>query len=66
MSDAKDPKPGIVHRMRRWVGGFLVSDVPHEVAACEFECREHECSHGQWETCENRRLAGNTGNTGKE
>jgi hypothetical protein len=61
MSESHDVKTGIVARMRRWIGGRIVADVPEHVAACEFECRAHECSHGKWENCEYRIQGGDPG-----
>ena len=36
-----------------WLFG-KVPQVPPDIAACEFDCRELECSQGQWERCEHR------------
>jgi len=35
-----------------------VSEVPEEIAVCEFDCSETECRSGDWQSCE-RRLQGN-------
>lgn len=48
-------------RLRRWIKGRLIQDVPEDIAACEFECRRTECHQGDWETCE-KRLRGMRGN----
>ena len=42
------------YRLRRWIKGRLIQDVPEDIAACEFECRRTECQQGKWETCEKR------------
>ncbi|UCF20889.1 MAG: hypothetical protein JSU87_05660 [Gemmatimonadota bacterium] len=33
----------------------LVEDVPPELAACEFDCREPNCRHGEWQSCQRRK-----------
>jgi hypothetical protein len=32
----------------------LISEVPEEISACEFECRKTECLMGNWLKCERR------------
>lgn len=54
MSDSSHGRKGIVAKIRLWLRGEVVEDVPPELAACEFHCRVHECLHDHWETCENR------------
>lgn len=54
MSDARKVKANLLPRIRQWVRGALVEDVPPDRAACEFDCRDLECSQGKWETCGNR------------
>jgi hypothetical protein len=54
MSDSSHGRNGIVARIRLWLRGEVVDDVPPELAACEFQCRVHECLHDKWESCENR------------
>ena len=34
--------------------GKIVSRVPDDYRACEFECRSLQCAMGDWETCEKR------------
>jgi len=41
-------------RLRRWVKGQFVQEVPEEIALCEFDCRKGQCSMHEWETCERR------------
>jgi hypothetical protein len=44
--------------MVSWLKKFfqrkIVSNVPSELAACEFNCRVGECLHSKWEQCERR------------
>jgi hypothetical protein len=40
----------------QWLMKF-VSEVPKEIAVCEFDCRKTECLMGCWEQCERRRQA---------
>lgn len=47
----------LISRLRGWVGPELVSDVPSDLAACEFECKRPECSDEKFIGCERRRLA---------
>ncbi len=54
MATFDDGRAGFLGGIRRWFRLRLVGDVPGDVARCEFECRQHECLHGQWEACENR------------
>ena len=37
----------------RWVTG-KVRPVPDDLAACEYSCRELECSQSRWKDCEHR------------
>jgi hypothetical protein len=32
----------------------LVAPVPPELETCEYDCKDRNCSVGQWKTCENR------------
>ena len=32
----------------------ISTEVPANIAACEFDCRKLECSNEEWETCPNR------------
>lgn len=54
MSDSSHGNNGIVARIRLWLRGEVVDDVPPDLAACEFQCRVDECLHDKWESCENR------------
>lgn len=47
----------LVDRVRGWVGSQVVSDVPDDIAACEFECKRPECSDEKFIGCERRRRA---------
>jgi hypothetical protein len=50
----KEVRLSYFRRLRRWIKGRWIQDVPEDIAACEFECRRLECRQGDWETCENR------------
>jgi len=39
---------------RRFVTDHIIAEVPDEIAACEFECHEAECSGEKWERCQRR------------
>lgn len=65
MSNANEPKAGFGARLRKWFRIRLVADVPEGMAACEFNCRRLECTHGEWETCP-RRLSGGAYLKGRE
>jgi len=41
-------------RLWQWIRGNWISEVPGEMAVCEFECREGECQAGDWESCDRR------------
>ena len=40
----------------RWLA-TLISEVPEEISACEFDCRERECRMGDWSQCVRRQQA---------
>ena len=44
----------IFHRAWRRALGFLIENVPDELAVCEFECRKLQCTAAEAETCEMR------------
>jgi hypothetical protein len=35
----------------------LISEVPEEISACEFDCRKRECRMGGWSHCVRRQQA---------
>jgi hypothetical protein len=39
--------------MFRWLK-IAVSEVPEDIAVCEFDCAETECRVGDWEHCKRR------------
>jgi hypothetical protein len=45
-------------KLLKWLKGVwkgtVIADVPPNLAQCEFGCRVRECSHGKWQSCENR------------
>ncbi|MBZ0248028.1 MAG: hypothetical protein K8F93_00070 [Burkholderiales bacterium] len=61
MSDQDEGKGGFMSRIRLWLRGEIVDQVPSDIAACEFHCRVDECLHDKWETCENRLRAARDG-----
>ena len=44
---------GLLSRLLSRIKNALIADMPVELDACEI-CRKTECSHGKWESCENR------------
>jgi len=40
----------------RWLA-TLISEVPEEISACEFDCRKRECRMGDWSQCVRRQQA---------
>jgi len=40
-------------KLRDWLFG-LVTRVPPDVAACEFDCHTTECHFGDWRNCPRR------------
>jgi hypothetical protein len=51
---APSPKPGVFRRVWRSLLKHVIQDVPAENAACEFDCRETDCSPQKWEACGDR------------
>jgi len=41
-------------RLFRLLKSHLVSDVPEEIALCEFDCRKSQCEQTEWDTCARR------------
>ena len=41
-------------RAWRFLVNQLIQDVPDEIAACEFDCRDTECPLEHWVSCERR------------
>jgi hypothetical protein len=37
-----------------WLKNQWISDVPQNIAVCEFDCREDHCAQGDWSSCERR------------
>ncbi|MGD1942839.1 MAG: hypothetical protein ACFB0G_16145 [Leptolyngbyaceae cyanobacterium] len=33
---------------------FIATEVPADVAACEFDCRETDCPDRDWQNCQRR------------
>jgi hypothetical protein len=40
-------------RLFEWFSS-RVAEAPEDVSACEFDCRQRDCLHGDWERCERR------------
>ena len=47
---------GMFGAFQRWLSK-LISEVPEEISACEFDCRNTECRLGNWSQCERRQQA---------
>lgn len=43
----------MIAKLLRWLV-HPVSEVPEEIAVCEFDCRRTECLQGDWAKCERR------------
>ena len=41
-------------RLWQWLKGQFVGGVPDEIGLCEYDCRKHQCTMGEWETCDRR------------
>jgi hypothetical protein len=50
-------------RLGHWAKAQIVSEVPEDLAICEFDCRESQCSSSNWMTCE-RRISKTAGELG--
>lgn len=44
---------GLVTRLLGWLQR-QVQHVPADLAVCEFDCRQLDCRHGDWESCSRR------------
>ena len=53
MAEGSRPQNAFV-RLWLWAKGQIVSDVPEDIALCEFDCRKPQCTQGEWETCSRR------------
>ncbi len=40
-----------IRELCRWLKAQWVAEVPDDLAICEFECRETECSFDGWANC---------------
>lgn len=47
-------KKGVFARMRVWLVRQFITEVPSDIARCEFECRIAKCSPERISACENR------------
>jgi hypothetical protein len=45
---------GFLRRLWSRLHGSWVSDVPAQIAICEFECRKDQCMNNEWDSCEHR------------
>jgi hypothetical protein len=41
-------------RLGHWMKEQVVTEVPAELAICEFDCRQAPCSSEEWATCQRR------------
>ncbi len=41
-------------RLGHWVQQQIVTEVPSDIAFCEFDCRQTACSSEEWATCQRR------------
>jgi hypothetical protein len=41
-------------RLGYWAKAQIVSEVPEDLAICEFDCRESQCSLSNWLSCQRR------------
>jgi curli biogenesis system outer membrane secretion channel CsgG len=41
-------------RLGHWAKAQIVSEVPADLAVCEFDCRECQCSSSNWMNCQHR------------
>ena len=55
MSDGRVENAGVLSSVKLWINASLCQEVPPDIAVCEFDCRNLECTQGQWEVCPNRR-----------
>jgi hypothetical protein len=54
MADFGGWSAGGLARFLGWLGRQIVSEVPPELAACEFACRNRRCRYDDWVLCETR------------
>lgn len=45
---------GLLKKIVGWAKNQLVTDVPEDMALCEFDCQRGHCSMDEWATCERR------------
>ena len=41
-------------KLGHWAKEQIVAEVPDDLAVCEFDCRESQCSWDEWASCERR------------
>jgi len=56
MSESMTKRTGAIAKVKHWLTGQLASEVPLDIALCEYGCRKPQCLQEDWEHCE-RRLA---------
>lgn len=47
-------RAGYSSGLARWVVDHFIQDVPDAAALCEFDCRQAQCTQGDWACCERR------------
>ena len=43
----------MISRLKRWLVQYA-TEVPEEIAVCEFDCSKLECLHADWANCPRR------------
>ncbi|ACK71708.1 hypothetical protein PCC7424_3309 [Gloeothece citriformis PCC 7424] len=38
--------------LHQWIKKYIAQEIPPELAVCEFECKQRNCSRSQWSQCE--------------
>jgi hypothetical protein len=56
MTKAGPNDAGSLTRLWQWFKDQWISEVPEDLAPCEFDCHKAQCFEGEWDTCQ-RRLA---------
>jgi hypothetical protein len=54
MSEPVTTHTGAIAKFKHWVTGQLASEVPLDIALCEYGCRKSQCLQEEWEHCEHR------------
>ena len=49
-----EPVTGAIAKFKHWATRQLASEVPLDIALCEYGCRKSQCLQEEWEHCEHR------------